>query len=127
MVEPVNIEGLEKYQKQKRSETIAKVKQAIERLQEEGNDVNFKSVSQVSFITRKTLYKVPEIRVMIESLRKTPGNRSEFYMDTLKKRVRDLEKENMDLKEKVKHLSGIKYSVAKLKEFVANNLSDKTA
>jgi len=122
-----NISGLERFQKAKRQETIEKVTRAIETLRSEGKDVNFKSVSNASFITRKTLYKVPEIREMIESLRKTPEHQSSFYQDSLKRRVAELEKENSELKEKVKLLSGIKYSVVKLKEFIAANAPGKTA
>lgn len=122
-----NLSGLERFQRAKRKETIEKVTRAIKTLQAEGREVNFKSVSNASFITRKTLYKVPEIREMIEGLRKTPEHQSSFYQDSLKRRVAELEKENMELKEKVKMLSGIKYSVVKLKEYVAANLSNKSA
>ena len=122
-----NLSGLERFQQEKRKETIDKVTKAIETLEAEGKEVNFKSVSNVSFITRKTLYKVPEIRAMIEGLRKTPEHQSSFYQDSLKRRVAELEKENMELKDKVKMLSGIKYSVVKLKEYVAANLASKSA
>lgn len=122
-----NLTGLERFQRDKRKETIEKVTRAIETLQTEGKDVNFKSVSNTSFITRKTLYKVPEIREMIEGLRKTPEHQSSFYQDSLKRRVAELEKENMELKEKVKMLSGIKYSVVKLKEYIAANMTNRSA
>ena len=122
-----NLSGLEKFQQEKRKETIEKVTKAIETLKAEGKEVNFKSVSNASFITRKTLYKVPEIRAMIEGLRKTPEHQSSFYQDSLKRRVAELEKENMELKEKVKTLSGIKYSIVKLKEYVAANMTSKSA
>ena len=122
-----NLSGLEKFQQDKRKETIEKVTQAVETLKSEGKEVNFKSVSNASFITRKTLYKVPEIRAMIEGLRKTPEHQSSFYQDSLKRRVAELEKENMELKEKVKTLSGIKYSIVKLKEYVAANMANKSA
>ena len=122
-----NLSGLEKFQQEKRKETIDKVTKAIETLKAEGKEVNFKSVSNTSFITRKTLYKVPEIRAMIEGLRKTPEHQSSFYQDSLKRRVAELEKENMELKEKVKTLSGIKYSIVKLKEYVAANMTSKSA
>ena len=122
-----NTSGLERFQKEKRQQTIEKVERAIETLQSEGREVNFKSVSNASFITRKTLYKVPRIREMIEGLRKTPERQSSFYQESLKRRITELEKENMELKDKVKHLSGVKYGVVKLKEFIAESIAARSA
>ena len=127
MIMNENISGLERFQKEKRQQTIEKVEQAIRSLQAEGKEVNFKSVSNASFITRKTLYKVPRIREMIEGLRKTPERQSNFYQESLKRKVAELEKENRELKDKVKYLSGVKYGVVKLKEFIAESIAARSA
>ena len=127
MLPPIDQSGLKRFQKEKRESTIQKVNDAITRLETEGKEVNFKSVAAESFITRKTLYKIPELRERIESLRPQPANKSEYYLESLKRRVSELEKENNELKDKVKYLSNIKYNIVKLKEFIANNIQDKIA
>ena len=127
MLPPIDQSGLKRFQKEKRQSTIEKVNEAIVRLEAEGKEVNFKSVAAESFITRKTLYKIPELRERIEALRPQAANKSEYYLESLKRKIHELEKENNELKDKVKQLSTIKYNIVKLKEFIANNIQSKIA
>jgi len=106
--------GLEKFQRDKRAKTIQKVKTAIQRLQEEGKPVNFRSVADASFITRKTLYKVPELRELIDSLR--PDERQFSSEEAYEARIRTLEEENRSLRHQLERYSGLKNQLRTLRD-----------
>ncbi|GHV59788.1 hypothetical protein FACS1894103_3900 [Campylobacterota bacterium] len=59
------LDGLRAYQQRRRSDTLAAVREAIERLKADGKEINFNAVAHESHITRKTLYAVDEVRSMI--------------------------------------------------------------
>lgn len=69
MEQTPNLEGLKQYQQEKRAETVRKVQEAIDYLQTNGLPVHFKSVAEISGITRKTLYKVDELKNMVRRRR----------------------------------------------------------
>lgn len=115
------LSGLEKFQKQKRESTIQKVKDTIKLLQDEGKDVNFKSVSRHSFITRKTLYKVSEIRELIESVRVPLASVDEQIFLKIKNQLEELQKENEMLKAELELASNLKNAVKELKNHIAQN------
>jgi len=100
------IEGLKKFQQEKRVNTIERVKEAISTLKASNRSVNFKSVSKVSGITRKTLYKVPEIREMIEKLR-DDSIISSHILNKLQKQNQILKNENKNLKSIIYELKNI--------------------
>jgi len=110
-------DALQKYRQQKRQDTLSRVEDAINALRLEGRDVNFKSVSRVSGITRKTLYKIPEIRSKIEDLRAPSIQTGEIDLSKFHTKILSLEEENKHLKEKYERL---KNSILKLKEFSKN-------
>ena len=118
-----SLSGLEKFQKQKRQNTIEKVKNAIRILQDEGKDVNFKSVSRQSSITRKTLYKVHEIRDLIESLRVTTSYGNDQDLQKIQQKLHILEEENRVLKDEIKYLNSLKEHVLNLKNFISKKTS----
>ena len=64
------MEALRSWQEQRRSGNIASVRQAIETLKERGETVNFRSVAALSGLTRKTLYAVPELKLLVLAQRK---------------------------------------------------------
>ena len=64
-----NLEGLKQYQQEKRADTLKKVRDAIDHLQANGLPIHFKSVAEISGITRKTLYKVEELKTMVREYR----------------------------------------------------------
>ena len=57
-----NISGLERFQKEKRQQTIDKVTRAIKILQSEGKEINFKSVSNNIFISFHYSADVPQLK-----------------------------------------------------------------
>ena len=59
------LDGLRNYRQKRRSDTISAVREAITRLKTDGKEINFNAVAHESHITRKTLYAVDEVRVMI--------------------------------------------------------------
>ena len=108
------IEGLKKFQQEKRVNTIERVKEAISTLKASNRSVNFKSVSKVSGITRKTLYKVDEIRTLIEELREESLSSTEVV---LRKEIKELKKEIVVLQAQLSDYTKLKNSVSELKKF----------
>ncbi|MGE4295636.1 MAG: DUF6262 family protein [Campylobacterales bacterium] len=64
------MEALRQWQQQRRNETLEAVSRAVNELKSEGKPVNFRSVSALSGLTRKTLYSVPEAKLLILGERK---------------------------------------------------------
>jgi hypothetical protein len=117
--------GLEKFQHAKRQETLDRVQQAITKLQSEEKEINFKSVSDISGITRKTLYKVDELRTLIESLRQNRhpnGGASKAALQEQLDKIDLLEKENSALKRELLQYREQKERIKELRSFIALKL-----
>lgn len=111
------IKGLKKYQEGKRQESREKIQKAIEELQKENLAVNFKSVSEKSGISRKTLYKVEEFQNLIKKCR---GDKNEdFYKREIADKALEIEKLQQELealKHKAESGDSLKDNLASLKE-----------
>ena len=108
--------ALEKYRQEKRQDTLQRANDAIRSLQLEGRDVNFKSVSRVSGITRKTLYKIPEIREKIEELRAPSAQTGEIDLSKFYNKILQLEQEIKQLREKLADCENLQEKISHLKE-----------
>ncbi|MBS4172953.1 transposase [Bacillus sp. FJAT-49736] len=99
----------------KRKRSIQKVQEAIELLTDQKEKINFNSISKASGVSKATLYKNPEIRALIEKLRKQNPTvptllqiRREkeekfkgIMISALKKKIKILEEENNELREEL--------------------------
>lgn len=117
-----NTTGLSKAAKNRREATIQRVTLALNRLMKENKKINFNVVSKEARVGKPWLYKETEIRLKIEQLRektswsqttlKTQSNHKasdqskENLIATLKDRVRKVEAENKELKQKLEVLYG---------------------
>lgn len=111
-----NTEGILKHAKLKTEKTIQKVEEAIKKMIKKQMKINFNSVSEESGVSKAFLYRNTELRDQIETLRKqqegSPSikqvkrNMSDASKDviiaSLRKRVKDLEKENKEIKKQLK-------------------------
>lgn len=111
-----NTEGIIKHSKLKTEKTIQKVEEAIKKMIKKQLKINFNSVSAESGVSKAFLYRNTELRGRIETLRKqqeglpsikqVKRNMSDASKDviiaSLRKRVKDLEKENKNIKEQLK-------------------------
>ena len=109
-------EHLDNLHKKRRSRTNEKVDVAIAELIKKNEKVNFNSVSEVSGVTKATLYRNAEIRERIETLRfqqskvlkpsqikrQMNDENKDAIIASLKRRITKLERENERLKEQVK-------------------------
>ena len=125
------VEGLEKFQKEKRQDTIKRVDDAIKSLQKDSKEVNFKSVSDISGITRKTLYKVESLRQLIANLRGAPNNISGAVVDNnpaLEKEILELKEEKKQLKvlleKKPQVTPSYNKEISKIRALIANKLKN---
>ncbi|MED2006480.1 DUF6262 family protein [Brevibacillus laterosporus] len=111
-----NTEGIIKHAKLKTEKTIQKVEEAIKKMIKKQVKINFNSVSEESGVSKAFLYRNTELRDRIETLRKqqeglplikqVKRNMNDASKDviiaSLWKRVKDLEKENKEIKEQLK-------------------------
>ncbi|WP_251555541.1 DUF6262 family protein [Neobacillus muris] len=111
-----NTEGIIKHAKLKTEKTIQKVEDAIKKMIKKQMRINFNSVSEESGVSKAFLYRNTELRDRIETLRKqqeglpsikqAKRNMSDASKDvviaSLRKRIKDLEKENKEIKEQMK-------------------------
>lgn len=109
-------EHLKELHSKRKAITQEKVDKAIQRLIKAQKPINFNSVANESGITKKTLYNNKEIKERIETLRHqqsqvpTPSqikremndNNKDAIIASLKRKIKRLEEENKELKEKVK-------------------------
>ncbi|MEK4510854.1 DUF6262 family protein [Paenibacillus sp. FSL K6-2524] len=98
---------------QRKTNTLEKVDQAIKRLL---RAINFNSVSEESGVSKASLYNHSDIRERIESLRRqqsqTPTPKQikremndankDILIETLKRKIKALENENKEIREKMK-------------------------
>lgn len=96
--------------------TVQKVDVAIQRLVRASEPINFNSVASEAGIAKATLYNNPELRGRVESLRQQQAqaptlkqikreineNNKDAIIDSLKRRVKKLEGENKELRERLK-------------------------
>jgi hypothetical protein len=90
------LEALREWRHKKRDGTIAAVKAAIAELEKQGAAINFKSVSEASGISRKSLYAASEAKALIMSYRGGGGSGED---DDLSAKIAALQKENKRLKD----------------------------
>jgi hypothetical protein len=114
--ESPNTEGIIKHAKLKTEKTIQKVEETIKKMIKKQIKINFNSVSAESGVSKAFLYRNTELRDRIETLRKqqeglpsikqVKRNMSDASKDviiaSLRKRVKDLENENKEIKEQLK-------------------------
>lgn len=122
------IKTLKATQQSRKEETLAKVNQAIERLQKTGAKINFQSIAREANVSVPYLYKYPELKERIMGLRSQqsqmpahPVNKPPVtakshsqVVGRLKKRIHQLEGENKELKRKNEALAGQVYRVHSL-------------
>ena len=122
------IKTLKATQQSRKEETLAKVNQAIERLQKTGAKINFQSIAREANVSVPYLYKYPELKERIMVLRSQqsqmpahPVNKPPVtakshsqVVGRLKNRIRQLEAENKELKRKNEALAGQVYRVHSL-------------
>jgi hypothetical protein len=101
---------------QRKASTLEKVDQAITRLLRVNKSINFNSVSEESGVSKASLYNHSDIRQRIEYLRcqqsqaPTPKQikremndaNKDVLIETLKRKIKALENENKELREKMK-------------------------
>ena len=82
------IKTLKATQQSRKEETLAKVNQAIERLQKTGAKINFQSIAREANVSVPYLYKYPELKERIMVLRSQqsqmpahPVNKPDFSRD----------------------------------------------
>lgn len=111
-----NTEGIIKHAKLKTEKTVQKVEEAIKKMIKKQVKINFNSVSEESGVSKAFLYRNTELRDRIQTLRKqqeglpsikqVKRNMNDASKDviiaSLRKRVKDLEKENKEIKEQLK-------------------------
>ncbi|MGE1165493.1 DUF6262 family protein [Peribacillus simplex] len=111
-----NVSGLVEKAKEKREKTLRKVEQSIKQMIKTQQKINFNSVATHAGVSKTYLYKTPNLKERIEylrsqqagilSIKQVKRNVSEESKDviiaSLRKRVKKLEKECQELKEKVK-------------------------
>jgi pyruvate-formate lyase len=117
-----NTEEIVRLAKQKSKETRENVDKVISKLSLEGETINFNAVAKEANVSKSWLYKEHDIRQRIESLRKQQksvnalskpkkSSRSEeVLIKTLKDRIKELEEENIKLKNQIQKLYGELYN-----------------
>ncbi len=115
----MNLEGLKKFQSKKREDSRSAILKAIEKLKQQGKPVNFKSVSDVSKISRKTLYKVDEFAALIKEHR--GDDEENKYLEIIRKQKEEIaslkaEIERLKNQSQTDNKNDIKDKLASLKE-----------
>jgi Family of unknown function (DUF6262) len=116
-----NTEGLKVHAQQKRADTIERTEKAIQQLIKDKQRINFNTVAEAAGVSKAWLYDEPDMKERIAHLRKqaipkTPINpkgkmsleSQSSTIDTLKRRIGQLEGENKELAAKIK----VAYSLA---------------
>lgn len=118
-----NTEAVIAHAKKKKEETAERVEQTIKKLIKQNEKINFNTVTTAAGVSKSYLYKQPELRERIETLRqqqrdKTPQknvkkNMNDENKDSLiqvfRDRIRELEKENKKLNDEIKRINGKLY------------------
>jgi Family of unknown function (DUF6262) len=116
-------EQLKQIHQSRKANTALKVDEAIKRLLQANDSINFNSVAKEAGVAKATLYNQPELRERIEILRQqqTQGptakhirremnkNNKDALIESLKRKIRKLEYENKQLKDQLKVAYGEVY------------------
>lgn len=116
-----NVEGLRQHAQKKRLEAIRRAEEAIHVLLQEPRPINFKTVADTAGVTTAWLYREESIKQRIFHFRQQPGSQkqtphvkspaSESSKDqmiaALKTRVRELNEEVRDLKQRLEIVYGV--------------------
>lgn len=116
----------------RKQETLEKVNKAIERLQKIGAKINFQTIAKEANVSVPYLYKYPELKAHIAQLRNQQSSMPSSptvrppvtakahsqVVERLKKRIHELEKDNVELKHKNEALVGQVYRTHSLIEQV---------
>ena len=94
-----NTDGLKRHAKLLRTETEAKVNDAIDELKRKHKVINFKTVADTSGVSRATLYENEKLRIRIESLRAVKTNKTPEQSAEQQRRVQE-----KDLRQQIKVL-----------------------
>ena len=106
-----NTEGIKAAAQKKRDEAFARAEAAIKQLLREKRPINFETIAEVAKVTRAWLYKQPELRSRIETLRgqQKPKKQvplelraSDKSKDAL---ITELRKQNKELRAKIQQLN----------------------
>lgn len=109
-------EHLKQVHETRKQNTLQRVDHAIKRLVRANESINFNSVANEAGVSKATLYNRKELRDRIESLRQqqikspTPkqikrelnDNNKDAMIESLRRKIKKLEKENKDLREQLK-------------------------
>ncbi len=123
------IENLKKTQAARKEDARERVDKAIESLQKMGGKINFHTVAREANLSVSYLYKYPELKQLIGSLRskkshlpppaKPVSSKShDRVVARFKERIKKLERENSELRRKNEALAGQVYRVHQLQEQV---------
>lgn len=127
MVHKRNTLGLKNAAQLRRENTIKRVNAAVKLLVKENRVINFNSVAKVANVGKTWLYKENDIRERILGLRISSQNQmqnmtqvtnsasKDALIKMLKQRVKELEKDNRNLKRQVEILYGELHNAAELK------------
>ncbi|CAI7726703.1 DUF6262 family protein [Mammaliicoccus sciuri] len=107
--------------KLKTKHTRENVDKIISKLSLEGKTINFNTVAKEANVSKSWLYKESDIRQRIESLRnrqktysasksKKSSRSEEVLIKTLKTRIKELEGENIKLRDQIQKLYGDLYT-----------------
>ncbi len=121
------IENLKKTQASRKKDARERVDKAIENIQKMGGKINFHTVAREANLSVSYLYKYPELKQLIGSLRskqshlpppaKPVASKShDRVVARLKERTQKLEKDNQELRRKNEALAGQVYRVHHLQE-----------
>lgn len=117
-----NTSGLEAHAQQKRESALERVEEAITKLIQENQPVNFKTVSEESGVSRTWLYKEPEIKDKINQIKNTQATKPSrnkverslnnelidaSQIDELKTKIKKLETENYALRNHLEVVYGM--------------------
>ena len=123
------IENLKKTQAARKEDARERVDKAIEKIQKMGGKINFHTVAREANVSVSYLYKYPELKQLIGSLRskqshlpppaKPVSSKShDRVVARFKERIKKLERENSELRRKNEALAGQVYRVHQLQEQV---------
>jgi len=114
-----NTEGIKAAAQKKKEETFTRAEEAIKKLIKEKKPINFESVSQAADVTRAWLYRQPELRNQIETLRERQGVKQQLPVELklsdaskqtltfeLRKQNKELKMENQKLKRELEGAYG---------------------
>ncbi|WP_249870732.1 DUF6262 family protein [Oceanobacillus saliphilus] len=119
-----NTAGVKEYAQKKRQVSYDKAKQALKELTSNNKPINFNKVAKLAGVSKTYLYKNQEIRSEIEACRERQNQvtnikslknhmsdqSKDAKMEVLYDRIKELEKDNKELKEELKKLYGQIYS-----------------